>query len=103
MKNFDLQNKQMSVLNQGVNFCKDYVKSGDDLNSSICRNIADITNNYNNDENISEKSKEEIAKYGIDANVKIACNRNMWTGIGLIALSVTSLSIFSILNNRKDT
>lgn len=102
MKNFDLQNKQMSVLNQGVNFCKDYVKSGDDLNSSICRNIADITNNYNNDENIGEKSKEEIAKYGIDANVKIACNR-MWTGFGLIALSFTSLCIVGIFNNRKDS
>ena len=103
MENFELQNNQMGVLNQGVNFVKDYVKSGDDLASNVSKNNSEILNKYINSENISEASKERVAIHCIDANAKIARNRNMWTGIGLIALSVTSLSIFSILNNRKDT
>lgn len=103
MNNFELQDNQKSVLYQGLNFCKDYAKSGDDLNSNISKNISEIINDYANDENISEISKERVAKYGIDANVKIACNRNMWTGIGIVSVSVASIIIGGILINKKDS
>ena len=108
MENFELQNNQMGVLNQGVNFFKDYVKSGDDLTSNVSKNISEIVNNYNNSENISEASKERVAIHCIDANAKIACDRNVCTvlsvGLGFITLLVGgSLIAGGFANNNKDS
>lgn len=103
MKELELIGEKFSVVNQGVDLVKDYAKSGDDLNSNVSKNISEIINDYANDENISEISKERVAKYGIDANVKIACNRNMWTGIGIVSVSFASIIIGGFLINKKDS
>lgn len=102
MKELELIGEKFSVVNQGVDLVKDFVKSGDDLNSNISKNISEIVNNYSNDENVTESSKERVAKDGIDAIVKIACNRNRWTG-GLLSLFIIGSVIVVGLLNNKDT
>lgn len=106
MENFELQNNQIGVLNQVVDFIKEYVKSGDDLNSNVSKNISEIVNNYNNIENISEASKERVVKDGINAFVKIACDRNVYTFWSVVLSSLIfggSLIAVGLLNKKNDS
>lgn len=97
MKELELVDEKFSVVNQGVELVKDFIKSGDDLNSNVSKNISDISIEYSKIENNGESSKEKIAKHAIDANVKIALGRHLSTVFVIAFICVTSI----ILNNKK--